>query len=99
MWRGLLRNSLITLTVVIGTNIEKSMVFAIVPTDEHILLLHEREEIVATLRHLSTMLHLSQKPRAGNHSVRLQEFKTGCSTHLTADDTLQIFLYRQLVDS
>ena len=74
------------------------MIFAIVPTDEHILLLHEREEIVSTLRHLSAMLHLSQKPRTGNHGVRLQEFETGCGTHLTADDTLQIFLYRQLIN-
>ena len=25
----------------------------------------------------------------GNHGVRLQEFETGCGTHLTTDDTLQ----------
>ena len=49
------------------------MIFAIVPTDEHIFLLHKREEIVATLRHLSAMLHLSQKPRTGIHRLPLRD--------------------------
>ena len=30
--------------------------------------------------------------------MRLQEFETRSGTHLTADDALQIFLYRQLID-
>ena len=30
--------------------------------------------------------------------MRLQEFETRSGTHLTADDTLQIFFYRQFID-
>ena len=30
--------------------------------------------------------------------MRLQEFETRSGTHLTTDDTLQIFFHRQLID-
>ena len=98
MWRGFLRDALVALAVVIGTHIKEGMVLTVVPANQRILLLGEREEIVAALSHLSALLHLRQQPRTRNHGMRLQQFETRCGTHLAADYTLQIALHRQFVD-
>ena len=84
--------------MVICTNIKDGMVFAIVPADEHIFLLGEREEIITTFCNIPMLLHLRQKPGTGDNGMCLQKFETGSGTHLTTDYTLQILLYRQFVD-
>ena len=62
MRRSFLGDALVALAVVIGTDIKEGVVFAVVPTDEHIFFLGEREEVVAALSHLSALLHLCQEP-------------------------------------
>ena len=56
------RDTLITLTVVIGTDIEDGVILAIVPTDEFVIFLYEREETVSPVLVLSALLHLGEEP-------------------------------------
>ena len=67
-------NALVALTMVVGTNIEDGVVFAVVPFYQRVVALFEREEVVATLFLLATFLHLSQQPRARNHGMSLEKF-------------------------
>ena len=55
-------DALVTLAMVVGTNIEDGMVFTVVPSDEFVVFLDEREETVARLGHLSAFFHLRQQP-------------------------------------
>ena len=57
-----LGDALITLTMIIGTHIEDGMILAIVPANQLIILLDEREEVIATLLMLLALLHLGQEP-------------------------------------
>ena len=54
------RDALIALTVVVGADVEDGMLLAVVPTDEFIVLLDEREEVVAAVTVLLALLHLCQ---------------------------------------
>ena len=65
----LLGDALIALAMVIGTDIENSMVLAVVPADEFIVLLDEREEAVLMLTGLFTATHLCQEPRTADDSI------------------------------
>ena len=85
--------------MVIGTDVEDGMVLTIVPTDELIVFLDKREEVVLLLLVLHTTTHLRQQPRARNHRMRFQQLDTSSSLHLAADNTGQILLYGQFVDS
>ena len=55
-------DALITLAMVIGTDIKDGVILAIVPADKLIILLRKREEAVATLFVPATFLDLSQQP-------------------------------------
>ena len=57
-----LGDALITLTMIIGTHIEDGMILAIVPANQLIILLDEREEVIPTLLMLLALLHLGQEP-------------------------------------
>ena len=69
-------DALIALAVVVGTHIEDGVILAVVPTDELVVALGEREEIVATALVLFALLYLCQQPRARYHRVGLEELET-----------------------
>ena len=52
--------------ILFGTYIEDGMVLTVVPTNQHVVLLDKREEVVAAGSYLTTFLHLCQEPRTGN---------------------------------
>ena len=68
-------DALITLAMVIGTDIEDGMVVAVVPANHLIILLDKREERSPTLFLSLTFGHLRQEPRTGDDGMRLQEFQ------------------------
>ena len=70
-WCALFRNALVALAVVVGTDIEDSMVFTVVPADEFIVFLDEREEACSTLPQPLALLHLGQEPRTGDDGMGL----------------------------
>ena len=84
--------------MVIGTDIEDGMVFAVIPANELIVLLDEREETVFPLTTLLSPTHLCQKPRTADNGMGFQQFETCRGLHLAGDDRCQILLNRQLVD-
>ena len=57
-----LGDTLVALTVVIGTDIEDGVVLAVVPSDQFVVFLGKREEAVVTVLMLTTLLHLGQQP-------------------------------------
>ena len=74
------------------------MVFTVVPTDDLVVFLDEREEVVCSAVEAATLLHLCQEPRTGDDCMGLEELNGGSRRHLAGDDTRQIALYRQFVD-
>ena len=68
-----LGDTLITLTVVIGADIEDGMILPVVPADDLIVFLDEGEETVAAVFALLALLHLGEEPRTGDDGVGLQE--------------------------
>ena len=66
-------DALITLTVVVGTDVEDGMVVAIVPADQLVVLLDEREEVIGSVLVLATLLHLGQQPRTADDGMGLEE--------------------------
>ena len=92
-------NTLIALAVVVGANIENRVIFAVVPTDEFIVCLCEREEIMAAGSHRLPFLHLCKEPTAADDGRCFQEFHRAGGTHLAADDTGQVILHVDDVDS
>ena len=57
-----LGDTLITLTVVIGADIEDGMILPVVPADDLIVFLDEGEETVAAVFALLALLHLGEEP-------------------------------------
>ena len=55
-------DTLITLTVIIGTYIEYRVVLTVIPADYLVVLLDKREEIVGTIFQFGSLLHLCQEP-------------------------------------
>ena len=93
-------DTLIALTVVVGTDIKQGMVLTVVPAKQLVLLLHKREEIIIlALATLGTFLDLIEQPRTGDDGMRLQQFGRRGGTHLTGNHTLQVLFHRQFVDS
>ena len=78
--------------MVIGTDIEDGMVVAVVPADELIVFLDEREEVVGTILVLAAFLYLGQQPRTADDGMGLEEFGRGSGRHLAGDDAGQITL-------
>ena len=70
--------ALITLAMVVGTNIEYGVVLTVVPLYKFVVLAYKRKESVATLARLqsATLLNLCQKPAARDDSMSLQKLKT-----------------------
>ena len=66
-------DALIALAMVIGTHIEDRMVFAVVSTDELVILLDKREETVIAILVLAALLHLGQQPRAADDGMSLEK--------------------------
>ena len=85
--------------MVVGTDIEDRMVVAIVPTNQLVIFLDKREERRPTLLLSLTFGHLCQEPRTGDHCVGFEEFQRSRCRHLAGNDTREITLYGQLVDS
>ena len=73
-----IRNALIALTVVVGTDIEDGVVLTIVPADDLVILLDEGEETVLSTVESTTLFHLCQKPRTGDDGMGLEELEGGC---------------------
>ena len=59
--------------MVIGTDIEDGMVLTVIPSYQRVVFLYEGEEAVASLAHLTTLLHLCQEPAAGDDGMGLKE--------------------------
>ena len=68
-----LGDTLVALAMVVGTHIEDGMVFAIVPADEFIVFLDEREETVVAILVLAALFHLGKQPRARDNRMGLEE--------------------------
>ena len=84
--------------MVVGADIEDGMILAVVPADEFIVLLDEREEARASVIKLLAFLHLSQEPRTGDDRMGFQELLRGRGRHLAGDDTREVTLYGKFVD-
>ena len=95
--RGI-RYALIALAMVVGTDIKNGVVFAVVPSNQFVILLHKREESALLLAAFGTFHHLCQQPRARDNSVSLKQFDACRRTHLARNDTGEITLYGQFVD-
>ena len=74
------------------------MVFAVVPADDLIVLLDEREETVLPAVESAPFLHLRQDPRTRDDGVGLEKLDGGGRRHLAGDDAREVSFYRQLVD-
>ena len=48
--------------MVVSTNIEDGMILSVIPTNQFVVFLNEREEIISTVAVLLTFLDLCQKP-------------------------------------
>ena len=59
-------DSLVALAVVVGTDIKQGMVFAVVPTDQLLLILLAAGIRLVRLRQLLVFLDLGQEPAAGD---------------------------------
>ena len=59
--RGI-RDALIALTMVVGTNIKNGVVFAVVPANQLVIFLHKREESTFLLIAVGTFFHLRKQP-------------------------------------
>ena len=72
---GIIRlgDTLIALTMIIGTHIKDGVILTIVPADDLIIFLDKREEAVAAVLSLLALLHLSQEPRTGDDGMSLEE--------------------------
>ena len=92
------RDALVTLAVVVGADIVDGVVFAVVPADDLIFLLDEREETVAAVLMTAALLHLCQEPGTGDDGVGLEELGGGRGRHLTGDDTREVALHGEFVD-
>ena len=68
-----LSDTLIALTMIIGTHIEDGVILTVVPADDLIIFLDKREETVAAVLSLLALLHLSQEPRTGDDGMSLEE--------------------------
>ena len=61
--------------MVIGTDVENGVVLAVVPSDELVVRLCEREEVVAALSHLLPLLHLCKEPAATDDRRGFEELQ------------------------
>ena len=93
-----LGDALVALAVVVGADVEDLVVLAVVPANELIVLLNEREEAVLPVVQLLTLLHLSQQPRPADDGMGLQQLDAAGGLHLAGDDADQVFLDGQQVD-
>ena len=93
-----LGDALIALAVVVGTDVEDGMVFAVVPADDLIIFLDEGEEAVVAVLVTLALLHLCQEPGTGDDGVGLEELDGGGGGHLAGDDAGEITFDGQLVD-
>ena len=73
MGTGGLGDALITLAVVVGTDIEDGVILTIVPADEFIILSREREEAIGTLLMFLALGHLGKEPRTRDDRMGLEE--------------------------
>ena len=85
--------------MVVGADVENGVVLTVVPANQLIVLLGEREEVVAaSVAQLTAFLHLSQQPGTADDGMSLEQFERRRGRHLTADDTCQVALNRHFVD-
>ena len=96
--RSLFGRALVSLAVVVGADVEKSVVFAVVPTNQAVGCLREgrwKRLAAACGRPLD---HLGQQPTAGDDRVGFEQFKAGGGAHLAGNDTLQVVFDWKFVD-
>jgi len=93
---NLARYALITLAMVIGTDIEYGVLLLIVPADELGVRLLELEERLACT--MLALFNLCQEPRPTDDGTGLEELQRTGGLHLAADDTGQVLLYRQYIN-
>ena len=92
------RDALITLAVVIGTDVEDGVVFAVVPTDTLAFAFDESEEGRSLLGMLLSPLHLGIEPTSRDDGGGFQELERATALHLATDDACQVVLDGQDVD-
>ena len=92
-------DALITLAMVIGTDIETGMVFTVVPTDHLILSLSESRIFCLGLSDFLILLDLCQQPSSGNNRMSLQEFQRSSRTHFRRNHTCQVVFHVDDIDS
>ena len=91
------RHSLVTLTMVVGTNIIQRVSSPVSPIDSLVI---RQQSLMAHFCLLAfATLNLGQQPAATDNGRSLQVFQAGRSLHLTTDDADQIVFHRQFVDS
>jgi hypothetical protein len=79
---GLLGDALVALAMVVGAYVEDGVVLAVVPSDKHVVLADEREEVVAALLRQPALLHLGQQPRPRDDGMGLEQLQTRGGAHL-----------------
>ena len=57
-----LRDALVALAVVVGANVKDGMIFAVVPLNQFVVFLDEREEAVSAFLQFLALIHLRQQP-------------------------------------
>ena len=91
-------NPLITLTVIVGANIEKQMILPVVPADSFFIV---GTDNALGLRHSRLRLppnDLRQQPTARNHRMGFQKFGRCGSVHLRRNHAYEILFYADTVD-
>ena len=91
-------DALVTLAMVVGTDIKDGVVFTIVPANDLIVFLDKREETVGSVFVTTAFFHLGEYPGARDDRMGLKELKGCRGRHLAGDDTHEVSLERQFVD-
>ena len=91
-------DALVSLAVVVGTDVEDGVVFAVVPSYQFGVGTCEGEEVMPFECEFLAFLHLGIEPAAADDGGSLEEFEAAGVLHLTADDAGEVFFDGDAVD-
>ena len=84
--------------MVVGTDIEDIMVFAVIPADQLLIIPVNALLFVLFSRQAEVLFDLCEQPAAGDDGMCLQQLHRSLCAHFRRDDAGQVFFDVHLVD-
>ena len=92
------RNTLVTLAMVVGTDIEYIVVFAVVPAYQLLVVAVVALLLFLFSRQAEVLFYLCKEPAARDDGMRFQQLFRGFCAHLRRDYACQVLFHVYLVD-